>query len=104
MNWSAADVLLVPPKVVTVTSTGVPGEQLEPEAHGGEVAVMEVSEFTVKAVAAVVPKSTAVAPVNPVPVIVTAVLPAGGPLAGEIVVTVGTGDGTGCAAGVIAMA
>ena len=71
--------MLVPPKVVTVTSTGVPGEQLEPEAHGGEVAVMEVSEFTVKDVAAVVPKSTAVAPVKLVPHIVTVEPPATGP-------------------------
>ena len=44
---------------------------------------------TVTSVAAVVPKSTAVAPVNPVPVIVTAVPPAAGPLFGLMPVTVG---------------
>ena len=37
---------------------------------------------TVKLVAALAPKSTAVAPVKPVPVMVTAVPPAGGPAVG----------------------
>jgi hypothetical protein len=55
----------------------------------GAVAVMEVAEFTVIPVAAAAPKVTAVAPVNPVPVIVTVVPPVVGPAVGEIDVTVG---------------
>jgi hypothetical protein len=55
----------------------------------GEVAVMVVGEFTVNPVAAAAPKVTAVAPVNPVPVIVTEVPPATGPAVGEIDVIVG---------------
>ena len=54
----------MPAGVVTVTSTAGPGP-------AGLVAVIVVSLTTVKLVAAVVPKSTAVAPVKPVPVIVT---------------------------------
>jgi hypothetical protein len=57
----------------------------------GEVAVIEVAELTVKPVAAVAPKFTAVAPVKLVPVIVTVVPPAVGPTVGEIEVTVGDG-------------
>ena len=55
----------------------------------GLVAVIEVSLTTVKSVAAVVPKSTTVAPVNPVPVIVTEVPPVVGPLVGVRPVTTG---------------
>ena len=55
----------------------------------GDVAVIEVAELTVKPVAGVAPKLTAVAPVNPVPVTVTEVPPAVGPAVGEIEVTVG---------------
>jgi len=44
--------------------------------------VICVAEFTVKPVAAVPPKVTAVAPVKLVPVIVTTVPPAAGPLVG----------------------
>ncbi len=51
VNWSAGEVALVPPAVVTVTST-VP-------APAGEVAVIEVALFTVKLVAAVAPNFTA---------------------------------------------
>ena len=54
----------MPPGVVTVTST-------VPAACAGAVAVIWVAETTVKVVAAVAPKSTAVAPVKPVPVMVT---------------------------------
>ena len=57
----------------------------------GDVAVIEVAELTVKPVAGVAPKLTAVAPVNPVPVTVTEVPPAVGPAVGEIEVTVGAG-------------
>ena len=62
----------MPPGVTTVTST-------TPAAPAGLVAVIWVSELTVKLLAATVPKSTAVAPVKPVPVIVTVVPPAAGP-------------------------
>jgi hypothetical protein len=67
--------------VVTVTST-VP-------LPGGEVAVIEVEEFTVSLVAATVPKSTVDPLVKLVPVIVTLVPPAAGPLLGRMPVTVG---------------
>jgi hypothetical protein len=54
---------------------------------------MEVALTTFTPVAALPPKLT-VAPVrNPVPVMVTAVPPAGRPLAGETDVTVGAGFG-----------
>ena len=71
----------MPAGVVTVTST-VP-------VPAGLSAVIVVSLTTVKLVAGVVPKSTAVAPVKPVPVIVTEVPPAAGPLVGLMPVTVG---------------
>ncbi len=61
----------MPPGVTTVTFTvAVPA---------GLVAVIWVSELISTLLAAVVPKSTAVAPVKPVPVIVTIVPPAAGP-------------------------
>ena len=67
--------------MVTVTST-VP-------VPAGAVTVSEVALFTVTPVPAVAPKSTAVAPVKPVPVSVTEVPPATGPLFGLTAVTVG---------------
>ena len=82
VNWSFALVALVPPTVVTVTST-------VPAACAGDVAVICVALSTVKLAAAVAPKFTAVAPVNSVPVIVTDVPPAAGPLVGFTFVTVG---------------
>jgi len=72
----------VPPGVVTVTLT-------VPALSAGEVAVIDVAELTVKLVAAVLPKSTTVAPVKFVPVIVTLVPPWVVPEVGEIPVTVG---------------
>ncbi len=48
-----------------------------------------VALLTVKPLAAVPPKVTAVAPVKPVPVIVTFVPPVAGPAVGEIELTVG---------------
>ena len=81
VNWSAGDVAEVPPGVTTVTST-VP-------VPAGLSAVIEVSLTTVTLVAGVAPKSTAVAPVKPVPVIVTGVPPASVPLVGLKAVTVG---------------
>jgi len=71
----------VPNPVVTLTST-VP-------VPAGEVAVIDVAELTVKPVAGVAPKLTAVAPVKPVPVMVTEVPPAVGPVVGVVEVTVG---------------
>lgn len=55
----------------------------------GDVAVMEVGEFTVKLLAAVLPKVTALAPENLVPVMVTDVPPEIGPAAGAREVMVG---------------
>ena len=82
MKWSAFDVALVPPGPVTLTST-------VPFAWAGLVAVIWVSESTVKLVAAVAPKSTAVALQNPDPVIVTVVPPVFGPNRGDTPVTTG---------------
>ncbi|MEY9227936.1 hypothetical protein ABIF78_000259 [Bradyrhizobium japonicum] len=81
MNWSAAEVAEVPPGLVTRRST-VP-------VPAGDVAVIDVDEWTVTLVAAVAPNVTAVAPVNPVPVTVTTVPPVCGPAVGEIELTVG---------------
>ena len=74
----------VPPGVVTVISTA-------PSGPAGEVAVIVVSDTTVNAEAGVSPKSTAVAPVNPVPEMVTAVPPSGEPWLGATLLTVGCG-------------
>ena len=72
----------VPLGVVTVTST-VP-------VPDGEVTVSEVELSTVMALPGfAVPKSTAVAPVKPVPDTVTEVPPAADPLLGLTPVTVG---------------
>ena len=57
----------------------------------GLTAVIVVSLTTLTFVAAAVPKSTAVAPVNPVPMIVTEVPPLGGPAVGLMAETVGGG-------------
>jgi len=81
VNWSTALVALVPLEFVTVTST-VP-------LPAGDVAVIDVALLTVNEVAAVPPNFTAVAPVKLLPVMVTGVPPAAGPLFGEIEVTVG---------------
>ena len=65
--------------------------------------MIDVALFTVNDAAAVAPKLTAVAPVKPVPVIVTEVPPAVGPLVGLTLVTVGAARnvnwsaGAGCA-------
>jgi hypothetical protein len=84
VNWSAGDVGLVPPAVVTVTST-------VPATWAGDVAVICESEITVNEGTAAVPNVTADAPVKPVPVMVTEVPPAVNPPAGEIKVTPGIG-------------
>ncbi len=81
MNRSAAEVADVPSGEVTVTfTTPVPA---------GLTAVIEVSLTKVKLCAAVVPKSTAVAPLKPVPEIVTLVPPPSGPAKGLTLETLG---------------
>ena len=82
MNWSPPWLGLVPNGVVTLTST-------TPAACAGLVVVIFVSEFTVKVGAAVAPKCTEVAPVNPQPVRMTLVPPAVEPMVGETASTAG---------------
>ena len=82
MKLSAALVALIPPDVVTVTST-------VPELCAGDVAVIELA-LSVLMVAVTPPKLTAVAPFKFVPPIVTVAPPAILPTAGDTEVTVGT--------------
>ena len=86
MYWSAELVALVPAGVVTVTST------VPMALAAGAVAVIVVSLTTVKEVAGLEPKLTAVAPRKSVPVMVTLVPPVSGPLLGLRAVTVGAGS------------
>jgi hypothetical protein len=79
-------VALVPVPMVLVTDTVT-----LPAVPAGLTALMVVELVTVYDVAAVAPNFTAVAPVRPVPVMVTVVPPAAGPLVGLIDETVGTG-------------
>jgi hypothetical protein len=75
--------------LATVTRTST-----VPAAWAGLVALQLVVVAQDTAVAAVAPKATVVAPgdvLNPVPVIVTAVPPAAGPLLGAMLLTVGAG-------------
>ena len=83
MYWSAVLVALVPPGVVTVTST-------VPAVPAGALAVIVVELVTVK-VAAWLPKSTALAPKRLVPVMLTDVPPVVKPPVGLTAVTVGGG-------------
>jgi hypothetical protein len=76
------DVALVPAGVVTVMST-------VPAAPAGEVAVIEVGELSVTAVAEWVPNFTVESEVKPFPVIVTAVPPAVEPADGLTLATEG---------------
>ena len=85
VKFAAATALLVPAGVVT-TIACVDAE------WAGETAVIEVSETTMKLFAGTDPNSTALAPVNPVPVTVTVVFPVVGPDVGEIPITVGNTD------------
>ena len=62
-----------------------------PAAPAGDLAVIDVAEFTVTKVAFAAPNFTAVAPVRFVPVMVTVVPPNVGPAVGEMEVTVGGG-------------
>ena len=97
--WSAPDVGLVPPTVVTVTSTA-------PVPAGRSITLIEVAPPTVKhgaigvpghgvAVIGLVPILTCVAlklvPLKSVPLIVIPVPPAARPACGDTLVTVGTG-------------
>jgi hypothetical protein len=79
VNWSAGDFADVPLDVVTVTSTW--------PVPGGDTAVMEVGEFTVKEAAGVMPNVTAVAPVKPLPRSETLVPPTSEPELGLMPVT-----------------
>jgi hypothetical protein len=76
--------LLVAEAVLTVTA-------LTPAAPAGEVAVTVLSESTVTAVAAVVPKFTLRVPIKSAPVMVTTVPPAIGPEVGVMEVITGNG-------------
>jgi hypothetical protein len=85
VNTSAAEAVEVPFGSLTVTST-------EPAASPGEVAVQLVAVEQLTSEAAVLPKSTVVAPevvAKPAPVIVTEVPPESGPELGETPVTAG---------------
>src|SRR2546425_952317 len=84
MNWSAPLVGVVPPGVVTVTSTA--------PVPGGETATIDVAELTVKLLASADPNLTAVAPMRSVPLIVTRVPPASPPLLGLTLMTAGGGE------------
>ena len=68
MNRSAAEIALVPPGAVTLTST-------VPAAWAGDLTMILVGETTVRFVPAGAPNRTAVAPENPLPVMVTSVFP-----------------------------
>jgi hypothetical protein len=76
-------VALVPPAVLTLTSTA-------PDP-AGDTAVTDVGEFTFTPVAAAVPNLTVVALLKFVPLIVTVLPPAVGPVFGLTPVTVGGG-------------
>jgi hypothetical protein len=73
----------VPPAVVTETGA-------VPAAPGGVVAVNLVGDVTWTLVAGALPNSTAVAPVNPCPLMVTGVPPTVGPFPDVTDVTTGT--------------
>lgn len=97
VNRSALVAALVPPTVVTVTSTAC-GDS------AGVVAVIFVELTTVNDWAATVPKDTAVALVRRDPVIVTVVPPFGVPDAGEIAETAGGATAVNWSAVVAALA
>ena len=82
MNWSAGLVALVPELVVAVTSTS-------PAGPAGETTTISLEETTIGFGAETAPNLIAVAPVKPVPAMVTAVPPAGRPAPGLTAVTVG---------------
>src|ERR1700688_2611090 len=88
VNWSAALDALGPPALETITCT-------VPAAIIGDTAVIDVSPFTLYVAAARVPKSTDVVALNPVPVMVTVVLPLEGPDEVDRPVTLGAGTKVG---------
>jgi hypothetical protein len=79
---SAALVELVPPELLTVTST-------VPKVPAGATAVSWLDDTTVTEVAATPPNATVEAAVKFEPVMVTKVPPVEGPLAGAMAVTTG---------------
>jgi hypothetical protein len=81
VNRSAVTAALVPPGVFTLMSR-VPAD------CAGATATISVLDFSAN-IADTEPNRTVVAPVNPVPVMVTEVPPALGPDDGEIFVTFG---------------
>jgi hypothetical protein len=81
-TWSPLVIGLVQMLVVTRTST-------VPAAPAGTVAETFVFEITRNVVAGVAPNATALAPVNPEPVMVTVVPPPVGADAGDTLVTAG---------------
>ena len=81
---STHDMTVVAYGVVTLTFTGR-------AASGGETAVIDVAEVTLKLAAPTEPNSTAVAPVRLVPVMVTVLPPDAGPYLRSISVMVGAG-------------
>jgi len=82
VNRSALPAGLVPPGVVTVTST-------TPAIPAGDVAVIWVADATLTPVASTVPNLTALAPVRLAPVMVTTVPPAVVPELGLTPLTAG---------------
>jgi hypothetical protein len=95
VNWSAVAVALVPFGVVTVTSWA-------PAPSAGATAVIRVDDDELKLMAGTVPKSTLVAPLKLVPLMVTEVPPAVEPEFGDRDVTVGPGPGGGGGGGAAA--
>ena len=85
MNWSELVVALVPYVVVTVTFT-VPADS------AGEMAVMEIGEFTVTAVAVMLPNLTVAEGVKLAPIMATEVPPLVEPDEGLTLITVVCGD------------
>ena len=82
LKWSLLVSELPPAVFVTVTST-------VPALAGGAITVIEVAELTVNSLAGVAPNETPETAVNSVPVIVTGLPPAAGPLLSESLLTLG---------------
>jgi hypothetical protein len=82
LKRSADEIALVPPGVVTVTSTA-------PAGSVGETALSEVALVTVNVLAVVAPNVTAVARARFAPLMLMVVPPPTGPLPGKTFVTLG---------------
>jgi hypothetical protein len=87
VKWSLLEVADVPLGVITVTST-------VPAASGGDTAVNRLSVLTMKLVTGMLPKTTAVAPLKPLPFTATVVPPAVVPVVVPRLVTTGGGAAT----------